>query len=65
MGDAFPVPFILSCHNAPAPPLTLKLQVTFFFSIISGALAREARAAEYHWVRKCGKLPIGEKLVIT
>ena len=28
--------------------------------IISGALAREVP-----WVRKCGKLPIGENLVIT
>ena len=31
---------------------------------ISGALAREARSGA-PWVKKCGKLPIRENLVIT
>ena len=31
----------------------------------SGALAREARAAEHHGGERCGKLPIRENLVIT
>ena len=33
-------------------------------AIDSGALAREARSGA-PWVRKCGKLPIQENLVIT
>ena len=32
--------------------------------LFSGALAREARS-EAPWVKKCGKLPIRENLVIT
>ena len=34
------------------------------FHFFSGALAREARSGA-PWVRKCGKLPIQENLVIT
>ena len=32
--------------------------------LFSGALAREARSGA-PWVKKCGKLPIRENLVIT
>ena len=35
------------------------------FESISGALAREGARSGASWVRKCGKLPIRENLVIT
>ena len=36
----------------------------FAKELVSGALAREARSGA-PWVKKCGKLPIRENLVIT
>ena len=50
-----------------AQALLAYIIVTSFYkpsSINSGALAREARSGA-PWVKKCGKLPIRENLVIT
>ena len=44
--------------------LCLQGTLLHFFKFFSGALAREARSGA-PWVKKCGKLPIRENLVIT
>ena len=53
--------YIVCCRNNSPYTLRAIKQTQIYYS---GALAREARSGT-PWVRKCGKLPIQENLVIT